>query len=205
MRPSYKFDDAQLSDLYWNTFRRIIFNQNIEQSNCVESPFRTLGDRWADTREALQAIDSTSISVGTGWQTHVDRYTDIGDQIDECSAALSRLIDLRDTIENLSSRAYERTLTEYYLGAAFGFDESPFVILAVLCERLCDEFDQAVLPAANLLEKELCDADDEVANWWDPVNAAAMRATKATHAWLTNVQLLRYRLRKAADQDLRFF
>jgi hypothetical protein len=135
----------------------------------------------------------------------VGRFTDIDEQIEENGLTFRRLDDLRDTIENVSSRAYDTVLNDYYLGYMLGFDTKPFIFLSVFGERLCEEFDQNVRPAVNLLERELCDADDDEAEWWIPVNAAAVQATKATLAWLKDVQLFQYRLSKDAESDLSFY
>ena len=57
-------------------------------------------------------------------------------------------------------------------------------------DRLCEKFDQVIRPTANLLERELCDADDDEAEWWIPVNSAAVKATKATLGKMQFMQLI---------------
>jgi hypothetical protein len=185
--------------------RRIAFKNQVENLIVDKNTVAIRGEKWKNTTQALGALDNAMRLAGNGWWPNVDRYTDIVDQIKVNDVILGRLGALRETIEEVSDRSYDTALTEYHLGCLFGFDARPFIILGVLGERLCEEFGDVVCHASKCLETALSEADDEEPEWWVPINAAAVRATKETSAWLKDVQLFHYRLSKAAARGYTFF
>ena len=185
--------------------RRVAFKHQVENLIVDKITVAIRGEKWKNTTQALGALDNAMRLAGNGWWPHVDRHTDITDQIKVNDEILDRLGAVRETIEEVSDLSYNTALTEYHLGMMFGFDAEPFIILGVLGERLCDEFGDVVCDATKRLESALYEADDAEPNWWVPVNAAAVRATKETSGWLEDVQLFKYRLAKAAAKGLSFF
>ena len=185
--------------------RRIAFKNQVENLIVDKNTVAIRGEKWKNTAQALGTLDNVLRLAENGWWLHLDQYTRIPDQIERHDLTLRRLGDLRDTIEKVSDRSYDTALTEYHLGYLFGFDARPFIILGVLGERLCEEFGDVVCHASKCLETALSEADDEEPEWWVPINAAAVRATKETSAWLKDVQLFHYRLSKAAASGYTFF